>query len=47
MLTIIIHMIQLSTVQQIAVWLLPVLFAITLHEVAHGWAAYRPWRSYR
>jgi Zn-dependent protease len=26
-------------VQKIAVWALPVLFAITLHEVAHGWAA--------
>jgi Zn-dependent protease len=25
--------------QTIAVWALPVLFAITLHEVAHGWAA--------
>lgn len=28
-----------SMVQKIAVWALPVLFAITLHEVAHGWAA--------
>lgn len=26
-------------VQNLAVWALPVLFAITLHEVAHGWAA--------
>lgn len=26
-------------VQTLAVWALPVLFAITLHEVAHGWAA--------
>ena len=26
-------------VQKIAIWALPVLFAITLHEVAHGWAA--------
>jgi len=25
--------------QTLAVWALPVLFAITLHEVAHGWAA--------
>lgn len=25
----------------IAVWALPVLFAITLHEAAHGWVAYR------
>jgi Zn-dependent protease len=30
---------ELSVVQKIAVWALPVLFAITLHEVAHGWAA--------
>ncbi|MGH8539103.1 MAG: site-2 protease family protein, partial [Stenotrophobium sp.] len=26
-------------VQKIAVWAIPVLFAITLHEVAHGWVA--------
>lgn len=25
--------------QNIAIWALPVLFAITLHEVAHGWVA--------
>ena len=30
---------ELSLVQTIIVWALPVLFAITLHEVAHGWAA--------
>lgn len=30
---------QLSTVQIIAVAIIPVLFAITLHEVAHGWTA--------
>ena len=30
---------ELSLVQKIAVWALPVLFAITLHEVAHGWVA--------
>jgi Zn-dependent protease len=30
---------QLSTLQTIAVWILPVLFAITVHEVAHGWVA--------
>lgn len=30
---------ELDLVQKIAVWALPVLFAITLHEVAHGWAA--------
>lgn len=32
---------QLTTIQQIAVWVLPVLFAITVHEVAHGWVAYK------
>lgn len=30
---------ELNTVQLIAVWALPVLFAITLHEAAHGWMA--------
>ena len=30
---------ELNTVQVIAVWALPVLFAITIHEVAHGWVA--------
>jgi Zn-dependent protease len=29
----------LSTIQELAVWVLPVLFAITVHEVAHGWMA--------
>ncbi len=28
-----------SLVQNIAIWALPVLFAVTLHEYAHGWAA--------
>lgn len=32
-------MIELSLIQKIVVWALPVIFAITLHEVAHGWAA--------
>lgn len=32
---------HLSTLQQVAVAIIPVLFAITLHEVAHGWMAYR------
>lgn len=32
---------ELSIVQRIAVWGLPILFAITVHEVAHGWAALR------
>ena len=32
---------DLSLMQRIAVWALPVLFAITVHEVAHGWMARR------
>ncbi|MBU0745138.1 MAG: site-2 protease family protein [Gammaproteobacteria bacterium] len=31
---------QHTTVQMISVWILPVLFAITVHEVAHGYVAY-------
>ena len=27
--------------QQVSVWALPLLVAIILHEVAHGWVAYR------
>lgn len=30
---------ELTIIQKIAAWALPVLFAITLHEVAHGWVA--------
>lgn len=30
---------DLSIIQKIAIWALPVLFAITVHEVAHGWVA--------
>lgn len=30
---------ELTTVGRFAIWALPVLFAITLHEVAHGWVA--------
>lgn len=30
---------ELNLVQKIAIWALPVLFAVTLHEVAHGWVA--------
>src|SRR3990167_5699452 len=30
---------NLSIIQTIAIWALPLLFAITLHEVAHGWVA--------
>jgi Zn-dependent protease len=32
-------MAELSLIQKIVVWALPVIFAITLHEVAHGWVA--------
>ncbi len=28
-----------SLLQTIAIWAIPVLFAITVHEVAHGWMA--------
>ncbi|VAW79208.1 FIG004556: membrane metalloprotease [hydrothermal vent metagenome] len=30
---------NLTLVQQISAWLLPVLLAVTVHEVAHGWTA--------
>ena len=30
---------ELTIAQKLAVWALPVIFAITLHEVAHGWMA--------
>lgn len=30
---------ELTLMQKIAVWTIPVIFAITLHEVAHGWVA--------
>src|SRR3990167_3363623 len=30
---------ELTIVQKAAVWAIPVIFAITLHEVAHGWVA--------
>ena len=32
---------ELTIIQKIAVWALPLLFAITVHEVAHGWMARR------
>lgn len=28
-----------SLIQTIVIWALPILFAVTLHEVSHGWAA--------
>ena len=30
---------ELTLVQRIIVWVVPVVFAITVHEVAHGWVA--------
>ncbi len=30
---------ELTLIQKITVWVIPVLFAITVHEVAHGWVA--------
>ncbi len=30
---------ELSLLQKIAVWILPILFAITAHEAAHAWSA--------
>lgn len=32
---------ELTLAQKISVWALPILFAITLHEVAHGWVAWK------
>lgn len=32
---------ELTLIQRIVVWILPVVFAITGHEVAHGWMAKR------
>ncbi|MAZ44633.1 MAG: site-2 protease family protein [Legionellales bacterium] len=32
---------SLNLVQMICIWAIPVLFAITIHEVAHGWVAKR------
>jgi len=30
---------DLNTTQKITVWVVPIIFAITIHEVAHGWVA--------
>jgi len=30
---------DLTVIQKIAIWAIPVIFAITMHEVAHGWVA--------
>lgn len=32
---------EISLIQRIAIWTLPVVFAITVHEVSHGWMAKR------
>ncbi len=32
---------ELSTLQLVIIWVLPVLFAITVHETAHGWVAFK------
>lgn len=32
-------MLEFSLLQKIIIWTIPVLFAITVHEVAHGWVA--------
>ena len=34
-------MAELPLHYQIFIWAIPVLFAVTLHEVGHGWAAYK------
>ncbi len=34
-------MTELSTLQLVIIWVVPVLFAITVHEAAHGWAAFK------
>ncbi|MCB1756519.1 MAG: site-2 protease family protein [Gammaproteobacteria bacterium] len=31
----------MTVIERIAIWLLPVMFAIIIHEIAHGWAALR------
>lgn len=32
---------ELTLIQKLAVWALPVIFAVTVHEVSHGWVANR------
>ncbi|MGH8401520.1 MAG: site-2 protease family protein [Gammaproteobacteria bacterium] len=32
---------DLNLIQKIAIWIIPVLLAVTLHEAAHGWVANR------
>lgn len=30
---------EMNSIQKLAIWALPMIFAITVHEVAHGWVA--------
>lgn len=32
---------QFTLIQKIAIWILPILFAVTLHEAAHGYIAFK------
>ncbi len=34
-------MLELTIVQKISLWILPILLAVTVHEAAHGWVASR------
>ena len=34
-------MLELTAIQRIVIWILPVLFAVTIHEAAHAWVASR------
>jgi Zn-dependent protease len=34
-------MMELNAIQKLAIWALPMIFAITVHEVAHGWVAFK------
>ena len=31
---------QLTLIQMVSMWILPILFAVTVHEAAHGYVAY-------
>jgi len=35
------HKLDLLTIQQLVIWILPVFCGITVHEFAHGWVAYQ------
>lgn len=34
-------MLELTSVQRLVIWILPILFAVTIHEAAHAWVASR------